>query len=50
MKDKLNLSGSFKIIMGIFIAVGLATLVVGFVIDPQRTWANYLLNNFYFLG
>ncbi len=49
MKDQLNLSGSFKIVMGIFIAVGLAATIAGFVTDPQRTWANYLLNNYYFL-
>ena len=49
MKDQLNLSGTFKIIMGVFIAVGLAALVAGFISDPQRTWANYLLNNYYFL-
>ena len=49
MEDQLKLSGTFKIIMGVFIAVGLSALVAGFVIDPQRTWANYLLNNYYFL-
>ena len=49
MKDQLNLSGSFKIIVGIFMAIGLAALISGFIIDPQRTWANYLLSNYYFL-
>ena len=49
MKDQLSLTGSFKIITGIFIAVGLSAMIVGFIVDPQRTWANYLLNNYYFL-
>ena len=49
MKDQINLTRSFKLIAGIFMTIGLAALIVGFVIDPQRAWANYLLNNYYFL-
>ncbi|HRY98484.1 MAG TPA: hypothetical protein P5550_05430 [Bacteroidales bacterium] len=34
----------------VLIAVGLASLAYGFITDPQRAWANLLLNNFYFLS
>jgi len=49
MKDQINLSVSFKIIAGIFVAVGLAAFITGFIQDPTRAWANFLLNNYYFL-
>ena len=49
MKDQINLSVSFKIVAGIFVAVGLAAFITGFIQDPTRAWANYLLNNYYFL-
>jgi hypothetical protein len=32
------------------IGVGIAALVVAFIGDPQRAWANYLLNNVYFVS
>jgi len=49
MKDQINLSRTFKLGTGILIAIGLITLIAGFITDPDRTWANYLLNNYYFL-
>jgi hypothetical protein len=49
MKDQVNLSVPFKITAGILIAVGLAAFIAGFIQDPGRAWANYLLNNYYFL-
>ncbi|TKG91171.1 quinol:cytochrome C oxidoreductase [Puteibacter caeruleilacunae] len=30
--------------------VGVITFVAGFLINPDKTWANYLLNNFYFVS
>lgn len=50
MKQQLNLSKTFLVICGVCITIGLLALVYGFVTDPQRAWANYLLNNFYFLS
>ncbi len=50
MKENLRLSISFKIITGILIATGLASIVFGFLQDPGRTWANYLVNNYYFFS
>ncbi|MCK4748036.1 MAG: hypothetical protein KAT15_13390 [Bacteroidales bacterium] len=49
MKDQVNLSGSFKIITGVMIFIGLITFIIGFIQDSDRTWASYLLNNYYFL-
>jgi len=49
MKDQVNLSVPLKITSGILIALGLAAFIAGFIRDPVRTWANYLLNNYYFL-
>jgi hypothetical protein len=49
MKDQIHLSGSFKITTGILIGIGLVAFIAGFITDPGRTWANYLLNNYYFL-
>ena len=32
------------------IAIGVISFVIGFFTDSTRTWANYLLNNFYFVS
>jgi len=50
MKDQLILPGTFKLITYILIGIGVVSLVLGFVFDPKRMWANYLLNNVYFLS
>lgn len=31
-------------------AVGAAALIAGLFLDPQRAWANFLINNFYYLS
>jgi hypothetical protein len=49
MKDQVNLTGTFKLVTGILIGIGLVAFVAGFITNPDRTWANYLLNNYYFL-
>lgn len=50
MKDRFNLSKVFILGCVSCMVIGLATFVYGFVSDPQRAWANYLLSNFYFLS
>lgn len=50
MKQQLNLSKTFLIVCGVCITIGVLALTYGFITDPHRTWANYLLNNFYFLS
>lgn len=41
-KSKLRLAG--------LIGIGLLFTIYGFIADPDKTWANLLLNNFYFLS
>ena len=50
MKEDLKVSTTFRIITGLMIIIGVATFIFGFLKDPDRTWANYLLNNYYFLS
>jgi hypothetical protein len=50
MKENLKLSSAFKVVAGIMIGFGLLASVYGFYQDPVRTWANYLVNNYYFLS
>jgi hypothetical protein len=50
MKDQITLSKTFLVICAICIATGVAALTYGFISNPQRAWANYLLDSFYFLS
>ena len=50
MEERIKLSRAFVIACLAMIAVGAAALVVAFTGDPQRAWANYLLNNVYFIS
>ncbi len=51
MDKKLQVSGTFKIAMIILIALGLTAIIVGFYTgQTSRTWANLLLDNFYFIS
>lgn len=50
MEDKLVVQSKFKYLMYGLIGIGIISLVAGFIIDPQRAWANYLLNNYYFVS
>lgn len=48
MKQDISLTKPFVTICVTAIVIGIAALTYGFITDPHRTWANYLLNNFYF--
>jgi hypothetical protein len=50
MKERIPLSKKYLIACIACIVIGLVALIYGFISDPQRAWANYLLNNFYFLS
>ncbi len=50
MKEQLKVSGTFRIITLTLIIIGAGTLLFGLISDPQRTWANYLIVNYYFLS
>jgi hypothetical protein len=32
------------------IAIGVISMTLGFIMNPARAWANYLLNNYYFVS
>ena len=50
MKDQLIVSKKFKTAAYVLIAIGVVSFALGFAFDAKRTWANYLLNNYYFLS
>lgn len=50
MEEKLKLSSRFYIGTFILIAIGIAAFIAGFITDPTRAWANFLLNNVYFVS
>jgi hypothetical protein len=50
MEERIKLSSSFYIATFALIAVGVAAFVAGFINDPVRAWANFLLNNVYFVS
>ena len=50
MKDQITLSKNFKLLTYILIGIGVVSFALGFAFDAKRTWANYLLNNYYFLS
>jgi len=50
MKQQINISKTFLIICVTCIVIGITAFTYGFISDSQRTWGNYLLNNFYFLS
>jgi len=50
MDTKVIFSKNFNYITYGLMALGVIGLVFGFLTDTQRTWANILLNNYYFLS
>jgi hypothetical protein len=50
MKDQITISKNFKLFTYILIGIGVVAFALGFIFDAKRTWANYLLNNYYFLS
>lgn len=50
MEEKFVVPQKLKYITYGLIVVGVISLVTAFLTDPVRGWANYLLNNFYFVS
>ncbi len=50
MEERLKLSRIYIIATLAMIVIGIVALVVAFIGDPQRAWANTLLNNVYFVS
>jgi hypothetical protein len=50
MEERLKLSRIYIIATLGMVAIGIIALVITFFGDPHRAWANYLLNNVYFIS
>jgi hypothetical protein len=50
MEERLKLSRLYIAGTLIMVAIGLAAVIVAFTTDPERGWANLLLNNVYFVS
>lgn len=50
MQTQFHPPQKLKILAFIFILIGLVAVIAGFLSNPERTWANILLNNVYFLS
>lgn len=50
MEEKYIMSKRFKTLTYILMGIGVISFALGFVFDAKRTWANYLLNNYYFIS
>ena len=50
MKEQLTVSRNFKITTISLTGIGIITFIIGLFANPQSTWANYLVVNYYFLS
>ncbi len=50
MDQKFTFSSTLKLRLAGLIGLGLIVTIYGFISNPDKTWANLLLNNFYFLS
>jgi hypothetical protein len=50
MDKQLVISKRFNYLTFILMGIGLVTIVAGLFFNPVKTWANYLMNNYYFLS
>jgi hypothetical protein len=50
MKEKVVVSTTFRIVTLVLISIGAVCFLLGLYSDTQRTWANYLIVNYYFLS
>lgn len=50
MEERFIIPQKFRYLAFGLIAVGVVSLTLGFLFDSQRAWANYLLNNYYFVS
>jgi hypothetical protein len=50
LDKQLVVTKKFNYITYALMGIGLITIVAGFFVNPTKTWANYLMNNYYFLS
>lgn len=43
-------SRKLKVLSAVLVVAGLTALIYGFITEPERTWGNYLINNYYFIS
>lgn len=49
METNYTLKKNMNLVFAALIFIGIIALIAGFMTDTQRTWANILLNNYYFI-
>lgn len=49
MKDKLQISGGFRIACLVLAAIGVICFILGLRTDPETTWGSYLVAAYYFI-
>jgi hypothetical protein len=49
MDKQLTISRKFSYLATALIIIGIITFIVGFITNPDKTWSNLLVNNYYFL-
>jgi hypothetical protein len=49
-EQKLKIPWAFTIITVSLMSIGLIAFFIGFAVNPTKTWANLLMNNYYFLS
>jgi hypothetical protein len=50
MKEQIKINKTFRIITLALVLLGAVTFILGLLSDAVRTWANYLIVNYYFLS
>lgn len=49
METNYTLKRNSILLFAVLIVIGIAAVITGFITDAERTWANMLLNNYYFI-
>ena len=50
MEERFIIPQKFRLATFILMGIGIISFGLGFLFDSQRTWANFLLNNYYFVS
>jgi hypothetical protein len=50
MKDKVTISGNFRLVMLVLTGLGAIVFIAGIITDPKETWASYLIASYYFFS
>ena len=50
MEENYSVSSTLKLVTLGIVVVGIITISLGLLINPERTWVNFLLSNYYFIS